>query len=117
LDVFDFAEPSMVVTIREQSSTADQALYLLNNDFVMSQSDSIARRIFREREKPAERVRLLFALMFSREPTQEEMQMSMNFLRDAAELAEGRNSAEKTFSAWSQLCQSLMATAEFRWLN
>jgi hypothetical protein len=55
--------------------------------------------------------------MFSREPTQEEMQISMNFLRDAAELAEGRNSAEKTFSAWSQLCQSLMATAEFRWLN
>jgi hypothetical protein len=117
LDVFDFAEPSMVVTIREQSSTADQALYLLNNDFVMSQSDSIARRIFREREKPAERVKLLFALMFSREPTQEELQLSMNFLRDATELAEGRNSAEKTFSAWSQLCQSLMATAEFRWLN
>ncbi|MEY4566684.1 MAG: hypothetical protein RLY14_1654 [Planctomycetota bacterium] len=117
LDVFDFAEPSMVVTIREQSSTADQALYLLNNDFVMSQSDSIARRIFREREKPAERVKLLFALMFSREPTQEELQLSMNFLRDAAELAEGRNSAENTFSAWSQLCQSLMATAEFRWLN
>ena len=117
LAVFDFAEPSMVVPIREVSSTADQALYMLNNDFVIQQSEALARRLMKDQSKPAERVRQLFMFSFGRPPTQDELQMSLGFVNDATEAATGRSRAEKAFAAWCQLCQSVMATAEFRWLD
>lgn len=117
LAVFDFAEPSMVVPIREISSTADQALYMLNNDFVIQQSEALARRLMKDQSKSAERVRELFMLSFGRPPTGDELQMSLKFVNDTAESANGRNRAEKTFAAWCQLCQAIMATAEFRWLD
>ena len=117
LAVFDFAEPSMVVPIREISSTADQALYMLNNDFVIQQSEALARRLMKDQSKSAERVRELFMLSFGRPPTADETQMSLKFVNDTAESATGRNRAEKTFAAWCQLCQAIMATAEFRWLD
>jgi hypothetical protein len=117
LAVFDFAEPSMVVPIREISSTADQALYMLNNDFVIQQSEALARRLTKDHSKSSERVRQLFMLSFGRPPTSEEVQMSLKFVTDTSETANGRNVAEKTFAAWCQLCQAMMATAEFRWLD
>lgn len=117
LAVFDFAEPSMVVPIREISSTADQALYMLNNDFVIQQSEALARRLAKDQSKPAERVRELFMLSFGRPPTAEEVQLSIKFVNDTSDSATGRNRAEKTFAAWCQLCQAIMATAEFRWLD
>lgn len=117
LAVFDFAEPSMVVPIREISSTADQALYMLNNEFVIQQSGALARRLMKDQSKPAERVRELFLLSFGRPPTADELQMSLKFVNDTAGSANGTNRAEKTFAAWCQLCQAIMATAEFRWLD
>lgn len=117
LAVFDFAEPSMVVPIREISSTADQALYMLNNEFVIQQSEALSRRLMKDQSKAAERVRELFLLSFGRPPTTEEVQLSLKFVNETTETAPGRTRAEKTFAAWCQLCQAIMATAEFRWLD
>lgn len=117
LAVFDFAEPSMVVPIREVSSTAEQALFMLNNDFVMQQGEAIARRLLKAETKPAERVKDLFMLTLGRQPSADELQSSIGFVNDAAEMIKGSSRAERQFAGWSQLCQAMLATAEFRWVD
>ncbi|MFM7844123.1 MAG: PSD1 and planctomycete cytochrome C domain-containing protein, partial [Planctomycetota bacterium] len=56
LSVFDFADSNLVTGIREVSNTADQALYLLNNPFVLELSDSFARRVMQSSKEPTARV-------------------------------------------------------------
>ncbi len=66
MDVFDFAEPSMVIGQRESSNTADQALFMLNNPMVIEQSDALARRLLKETESTDERIEMAFRLVFGR---------------------------------------------------
>ena len=44
LEVFDFADASAITGTRESSNTANQALYMMNNPFVIQQSSSFASR-------------------------------------------------------------------------
>lgn len=117
LDVFDFAESSIVVGQREESNTADQALYMLNNSFVMEQSDAIARRVMKMSSSPNDRLATAFLLIYGRKATSQEMQACQEFVRKAGNAASGRNRDEKGFSLLSELCQALMASAEFRYVN
>ena len=43
--IFDFAEPSLVVASRDVTNVPSQALYLMNNAFVITQSQAMAKRI------------------------------------------------------------------------
>jgi len=121
LEVFDFAEPSMVIGQRESSNTPAQALYMMNNAFVIEQSDALARRILKEAEEPADRIDLAFRLVYNRPPTKEEIRASNQFLRSAdtspAEGRSPRSGNEEKFVALSEFCQALFASAEFRYLN
>ncbi len=84
LEVFDFAEPNMIVGQRETSNTAIQSLYLLNNPFVIDQSAAFARRLQSESSSPSEAVELAFQIAFGRAPTSAERKSSMRFLQQAA---------------------------------
>lgn len=117
LDVFDFADPNSVTGLREVSNTADQALYMLNNPFVIELSDSFARRVVQSSKDPQVRVELAFQLAYGRSASPEEVQASLGFIRKAKDSQEQVASDESLFKAWSQFCQSLMASAEFRILN
>ncbi len=123
LEVFDFAEPSMVIGQRESSNTPAQALYMMNNAFVIEQSDALARRILKEAEAPAAKIDLAFRLVYNRPPTIDEIRASNHFFRSADTTpAAGRGSSsrsgnEKKFVALSEFCQALFASAEFRYLN
>lgn len=121
LEVFDFAEPSMVIGQRESSNTPAQALFMLNNRFVLEQSDALGRRILKEASTPVERIDLAFRLVFNRPPTADEIRASQQFFRNADTApAEGRgtrSAGEQRFAALSQFCQALFASAEFRYVN
>jgi len=123
MEVFDFAEPSMVIGQRESSNTPAQALYMMNNVFVIEQSDALARRILKEAEKPADRIDLAFQLVYNRPPTADEIRISMAFFRSAdttppADRSKSPRSAnEQKFVVFSEFCQALFASAEFRYLN
>ncbi|XZE53102.1 DUF1553 domain-containing protein [Planctomycetaceae bacterium SH139] len=84
LEVFDFAEPNMIVGQRETSNTAIQSLYLLNNPFVIDQSIAFARRLQSESSSPAEAVELAFQTAFGRAPTSAERTRSLRFLQQTA---------------------------------
>ncbi|HQX53008.1 MAG TPA: PSD1 and planctomycete cytochrome C domain-containing protein [Planctomycetaceae bacterium] len=123
LEVFDFAEPSMVIGERESSNTPAQALYMMNNSFVLEQSDALARRILKEAEAPADRIELAFRLVYNRPPTKDEIQASNKFFRSADTTPTAgkgrapRSANEQKFVALSEFCQALFASAEFRYVN
>ncbi|MEM7305932.1 MAG: PSD1 and planctomycete cytochrome C domain-containing protein [Planctomycetota bacterium] len=112
LDVFDFAEPTSVVGQRDATSTANQALYLMNSEFVIDQADAMARRLMDEARGRRARVERAFVLAYGRPAESGEIQRGLTFLREFER--EGDPSERHALSA---LCQALFASAEFRFLD
>ena len=120
LEVFDFAESSMVIGKRETSNTPDQGLYFLNNEFVIAQSDAMAQRLARESTNVRDQIKSAFLLAYGRGPTKTELNAVETFYREF----EPETSSRSRFRArnahmakLSAICQSLMASAEFRFVN
>lgn len=110
LQVFDFADSSIPTGVREASNTANQALYMLNNPFVLSHSESFARRVAKDRQTAADRVAYAYLLAYGRPPTSGERAATAAFLKRYSPHADG----PETLSA---LCHSLLASAEFRYVD
>jgi hypothetical protein len=100
----------MVIGQREVSNTPAQALYLLNNAFVLEQSDALAGRLQHSTKDRSGQIKLAFQLVFSRLPEDAELEASLQFLDDAEQ-------SEKSTTALSAFCQALFASAEFRYVN
>ena len=114
LEVFDFADSSAVIGTRESSNTANQALYMLNNPLVIQQSDAFAARVASEKSRPGERLELAFLLAFGRPPTAGEKAATASFVQDFAPSTSRSSRGTDTLSA---ICQSLFASAEFRYID
>ena len=110
LAVFDFADTSAITGKRESSSTADQALYMMNNRFVLQQSESFARRIENKTSSRKGQIDYAFLLTFSRPPTAGERAAISSFIQKTAPTTSWQNTLV-------DLCQSLFASAEFRYVD
>ncbi len=137
LEVFDFAEPSMVIGQRETSNTPNQALFMLNNDFVLLNAEALASRVLNDSDgaagsrrlgrttpagamntafNPAQQLERLFLMTYGRSPTQSEKQVVREFMQDFG--ADPRNAPRTTIPpALVAIAQSLMAAAEFRYID
>src|SRR4051812_14464394 len=80
LDLFDFAEPSLVTGDRETTNVPVQALYLMNSPFVQARAKALADRLAREAGDDGGRTRHAFLLCFGRAPDDNEMEMARSFL-------------------------------------
>ena len=79
---FDCPDGGLVAPRRNASTTALQALNLLNSRFVLDQSHRFADRLARETgPDPARQADRAFRLAFGRAPTDEEGQAAMNLIR------------------------------------
>ena len=107
LDVFDAADSNAIVGNRATSDTADQALYLLNNPFVLAQSQAFAARLEAETRSKADQVHKAFLLAYGRPPYPTERQAALALLTDL----------QGSKNPLTLLCQSLFASAEFRYIN
>lgn len=114
LDVFDFADSSTVIGTRETSNTANQALFMMNNPFVIQQSEAFADRLLENADEPSERIRLAFILAYGRPPTDHENLAANSFVNRFESASEDQSKQREALSA---LCQSLFASAEFRYLD
>jgi len=121
LRLFGFANPSMVVSDREEMTVPEQALFMMNSDFVREQSKHMADRLL-GRSGPDEpgRIGMAYRLAFGRGPTDEERSRAQNYLsrmRDRfRDEDNGNNDTAARRKAWATLCQALFASAEFRYL-
>jgi len=96
LDTFDWANPQVVHGKREVTTTAPQALALINSDLVFGWSQVLAGRVIREAgEKDEQRIARLYEILYSRKPTKAETKTLLAFLDQqqkllAAQLAAGK---------------------------
>ncbi len=102
-----FDQPDMITSCarRNTSTTAPQALLLMNNALVRLQADEFAKRLRREAGPGAEaQIRLAFELAFARQPEARELDEAAKFLARGGE------------PALAELCQTLLNTNEFAYL-
>jgi hypothetical protein len=103
--VFDFAPPERSIARREESIVPAQALFLLNNPWVLDQARHAALGPLADPTLSNDRERLhrLYERAFFRAPTAAEESRALDHLGE-----------DGTGSAWTTLCQTVIASAEFR---
>ncbi|MBI2808745.1 MAG: PSD1 domain-containing protein [Planctomycetes bacterium] len=110
LALFDIANPNLVVAQREVTTVPAQALFMINSPFAVEQSRYFARRLTaNEKLDDAGRVRLAYRYALGRNPSESEQQRALDYLREVTKT----NQAQ----AWTSFCQTLYASAEFRYLR
>jgi hypothetical protein len=109
-EVFDFADPNLVIGRRNVSTVSTQALFLLNSPFVMEQARHAARRALAEPDlDDARRVERAYRVALGRPPSPRERVLALGFV--AGKQGEAR------LGAWERLYQALFACIDFRYLN
>lgn len=103
--LFNFAPPERPVAQREESIVPAQSLFLMNNAWVLEQARHTATRLLSETSlaDDTQRLRRLYERAFSRPPTPAEQTRALAYLK---------TSGPET--AWTSLCQTVIASAEFR---
>ena len=101
--LFDGADCGAIVEARKASTVAPQALFLLNDPFILDLADALAARVALDRPEGDLQSRLerLHALLFGRLPTDEERTLAGQFL------------AESGSDGWARLCHLLLCSNEF----
>lgn len=82
MELFDAAEPSMVIGAREQSNTAPQALFMMNNELVRQQAVALAERTLEKTGGSSQAIEYVFKTAFSRPPVAAEIGQSQQFLAE-----------------------------------
>ena len=73
LQVFDLADPNLIVGKRDVTTVPTQALFLMNNPFVLKQAEEMARRVLAEKGlDQGTRIAIAYRLALGRLPTDEE---------------------------------------------
>ncbi|MEQ1861577.1 MAG: PSD1 and planctomycete cytochrome C domain-containing protein [Chthoniobacteraceae bacterium] len=106
LDLFDFAEPSLVVAARDVTNVPSQALYLMNNPFVREQSAALAKRVLAAKKDQPQRIELAYQLALGRGATPAETERARGYIAEHGDDL-----------GWTTFCQALFASAEFRYLR
>ncbi len=111
LQIFDFAEPSSVIGRRDVTTVSTQALFLLNDRFVIGQSNATAKRLLSDErlENQEERIAGAYLLAFGRTPSGSELSEFRKFLDEAIK------NGQAPEVAFSGFIQALFASAEFRY--
>ncbi|QIF04411.1 PSD1 and planctomycete cytochrome C domain-containing protein [Roseimicrobium sp. ORNL1] len=110
MELFDAAEPSLVIGDRSVTNVPLQALYLLNGAFVQEQAAALATRVATSQKTTEGRIREAFLLCFNRVPDAKETELAKYYFETAGTSSE----APREDALLASYCQALLATAEFR---
>jgi hypothetical protein len=132
-EAFDRPDANASCPRRNRSTTAPQALILLNSEFSLEAARDLAGYVLRqERGDPEDEIRLVYGRALSREPTADELRTAMRFLaerstklrdsrRPVAELAlpSGPIDGIEPYAAaaLTDLCLVIMNVNEFVYLD
>ncbi len=110
MELFDAAEPSLVMGDRSVTNVPLQALYLLNGTFMQAQAAALAARLVKTQKTREGCIHHAFLLCFNRAPDAREMELGMQFF----DVAGSSSAAPADDEVLATYCQALLATAEFR---
>ena len=106
LVLFDFPDPNGVAGERATTTVPAQALYLMNNPFVIRQAEYAADRLLSSSGSDAEKVKRAYETFFARPPSDKESKTAQDFLKTYGRTATNR-------ATWTAFTQALFASAEF----
>jgi hypothetical protein len=118
LAVFDAADPSLIVGKRDVTTVPTQALFLMNNPFVLKQAEEMAKRVLAEKGlDQSGRINLADRLALGRLPTDSERTDFAHYIDDYRKSVAAANpKANAQLAAWTSFCQLLFQSAEFRYV-
>ncbi len=102
--MFDGADPKSIVANRAETTTAPQALFLMNNPLVVQTAERLARRLAADSTLATDqqRLQLLWLTVLSRPPSDEEAELALNFIDSYS---------------WERFIQALLGTNEFAYID
>lgn len=106
-ELFDFADPSMVVGVRNHSTAAPQALFLMNHPFVREQARAAAEQVMKELTQQEDALTRVHRFALGRSPTDSEAALAKEYLASSSDPIE----------AWTDIIHALFASADFRFVN
>ena len=118
LQVFDEADPALIVGKRDVTTVPTQALFLMNNPFVLKQSDLMAKRILDQKDLNQQaRIETAFRLALGRLPTELERTQVAKYLNDYRQtIQQSGQKVNPQQAAWTSICQTLFQSGEFRYV-
>ena len=118
---FDLPSPDASQAKRTQTTVPQQALYLMNSDFVIQQAKALAARTTDEtnQDNPKERIRRLYRTALARDPDAEEMEAAAAFVDPESVQAfrSARSDSGDSLDPWVQLAQVLLLCNEFAFVD
>ncbi len=105
---FDFADVDISMAERPETTVPQQALFALNAPFVVEQAKHLAAAVAQEPDDGA-RVTALFQRTLSRDPTSEEREQALAFVKTSKH--------DGKLSNWDKLAQALLLTNEFTFVD
>jgi hypothetical protein len=118
LECLDFANSASPVGVRPNTTTAPQALMLLNDSFVQTQAAALAARITREGgERGEQQITRAFQLVLQRAPTKAELKASLSLLNDQRHRAAVEGTPDPSRVAWNSFCRGLLNVNEMIYVD
>jgi hypothetical protein len=108
-ELFDFGNINFTIGQRNTSTVALQALYMLNNPFIIDQSRIAAQRLIHNCPDPDGRIDQAFATALGRSPSDQERRLIDDFLNNGQ--------MSDSLEEWTSVFQSLFGSIDFRYLN
>lgn len=112
---FDFPDPSVTMGRRAVTNIPAQSLLLMNGKLVQDQTRKMAEHLIKQSGDETRKINLAYEVLFSRPPTNPEVQRAVEFLNlyQSAAQSEKVSKDQSIIMAWQGLCRSLISTNEF----
>ncbi|MEX2120725.1 MAG: PSD1 and planctomycete cytochrome C domain-containing protein [Pirellulales bacterium] len=110
---FDFAIPDTHSPQRYTTTVPQQALFLMNNPFVIEQARHLAARgEIAGEANPRRRIERLYAICFGRPPDPDEIELGLGYIHSGSE-----RRADPELTPWERYCHALLLMNEFVMLD
>ena len=117
LEVFDVADPSLVVGRRSVTTVPSQDLFMMNSPFVIKHAAAFTQRLLDESIDDDARIDLAYRLAVSRHPSDAEKIRAAKFIQELQQQLSDTQPEAAKLAAWAAYCQALYVSAEFRHLR
>lgn len=120
LAAFDLPDGVQVMGNRETTTLPTQALFLMNSDFVVDQASALADRILAQADRSEpDKIQEIFRRVLHRDPRLDESTRTIDYLQSmrASLTDEITDPQRREQRSWASLCQALLTTNEFRYVD
>lgn len=120
LSAFDLPDSTKPVGKRNETTLPTQSLFLINSDFLIEQAQLFAKDILsKPKLDDAGRVHLIYQRALNRTPESSELERALALIQDVdtALKTEISQTALRRVTVWTTLCQALLNTNEFRYVD